>query len=726
MAPILPPVWDAILGNLSQSSALLVYGFVDPLQLQTVAFLSAASQVVFFVLQRPPVVIFAFWDSLQALINMIQIIKLVLELAPVKFNEAEITALALMRSSFDAVPSRKIARIFRRCGARWSRHQKGDRLVTFEKGHHDEMILVVEGAVVAYDETGQSAMKIKAGHFLAETALAHAMTDDDTAWLIHDDDDDDPAAHLAYAECQEKTLALRWRAKDLGRALKADKELRDAFRQALAIDLSRKIAQEERSNRRRRSATNVRESSEGTTLYAATLNGGGGPTTKSKRKKSFLAQLFTDYGDEDDDEMDLLEKNAKSLASLKKEATLSRRSRRKRSVMSIMNFVKNDFQKDERSSLVKVAPSETSYKSTTNLDEETKEDVVERPSTASETRRKGRAFLAALGIGFAATLALVAFLYLAIDDPSSTVGNGSQAIVTMAFAITDPFWLMVASCAGTSSQTAFFVFRPPRIWSSIAWSAAQACLTLTMAIYIFITTRRKRMVISDEILEQGNNYTERELFAARCLERRSGVKLGHDMLRDLLHGNDILKPRWRILDQGQSLHDEAYVSLLTDGIVRVTRLHAPSFDASRGALLGGHAVFADSRRPSLVSQTSEDDDFDLDHAVALQGPVELLEWPLDQLKAYLDRHQDPRKIFTILLASHACETYLDVFEIANPPRSTTSTQSPTSDDPLDIDDLRTPTPLNDLTTPTNQKPQHQISPNGLRDALGSTTSLATI
>lgn len=47
MAPILPSLYDQLLGNLSQSSALLVYAFVDPLQLQIVAFFSAVSQVQF-------------------------------------------------------------------------------------------------------------------------------------------------------------------------------------------------------------------------------------------------------------------------------------------------------------------------------------------------------------------------------------------------------------------------------------------------------------------------------------------------------------------------------------------------------------------------------------------------------------------------------------------------------------------------------------------------------
>ena len=110
-----PPLWDAILGNVSQSSALLCYAFRDPLQLQLAALLSAVlqvssrvllstfcrhrqewqrgvpphpkrdatassspsrddhwpstplapTQVAFFAAQRPPVLIFAFWNTLQ-------------------------------------------------------------------------------------------------------------------------------------------------------------------------------------------------------------------------------------------------------------------------------------------------------------------------------------------------------------------------------------------------------------------------------------------------------------------------------------------------------------------------------------------------------------------------------------------------------------------------------------------------------------------------------------
>jgi len=708
-------------------------------------------------------------QPLNRLINLIQIVKLVLELAPVTFSEREMEALSLMRSSFDLVPSRKIARCFRK-SARWSRHAKGENLVQFQgKGFHDELILVVEGSVIAFDEGGSVAMKIRAGHFLAETALARVMTDDDDAWLEDSDDSEDEASHLSYAQAQTEVTVLKWKAADLGKTLKADKELRDAFRQALAIDLSRKIANEERSNRRRNSARRFFQD-----------NGQEGEAEQDAappRKKSFLSHLFSDLGDAaaTGDELDLLEKNhtreggvvdKRLKAVSQQQATMSRRSRRKRSVMQVLNFVKggdddvdqNDgtrgrrqkkgdeeessatateksalvgsgsemsVQSSARSSAselgarsvspapnksqrrrssayaVAAAPARDSAAGesyglfpTTPTTPSAKAEpyVVGRPSTAAEKKRKWRNFLASLGIGFLALVCLTAFVYLAIDDPSSTVGNGSQAVVTMAFAISDPLLLQVASFVGTSSQTMFFVFRPPRIWSSIAWSAAQACLNFSMAVYIFLSKRRlqgggdatQELSFADLVEKNRDTYSERELFAARCLERAGGGRpLSVETIRDLLHGKGGFKPRWRTLaEPGHHVHDDAaadkggvrYVSLLTDGVVRVTRLHAPSFDADRGALLGGHLVFAEKATPKTVRSVDDDqrrrssyddEEFAYDHAVALDAPVELLEWPVDALQAYLEHHPDVRRAFTILLASHACETYLDVFD---PPR----------------------------------------------------------
>jgi len=145
MSPILPPVLDLLLGHVSQASALLVYCFTDPLRLQAVGLASALSSDLFYLLQRPPVLIFFFWTSLQACICTAQCVKLSLDVAPVSFSERELLALSLTQRCFDAIPSRKIARVLRRCGASWVTVAPGDTVALLDRGESERLYFVVEG-----------------------------------------------------------------------------------------------------------------------------------------------------------------------------------------------------------------------------------------------------------------------------------------------------------------------------------------------------------------------------------------------------------------------------------------------------------------------------------------------------------------------------------------------------------------------------------------------------
>jgi len=604
MAPILPPLWDALLGNLSQSSALLVYAFVDPLQLQIVAFVSAVSQVVFFVLQRPPVVIFAFWDSLQALINLIQIVILSLELVPVRFSEREVEVLTLMSYVFDEIPSRKIARLLRRCGARWARYPTGCRVVTFRHGRHDELVFVVEGGVNAYASDGTLAIEARPGSFLAEAELSEAMLDDEGARV----DEEDDVAHLEYATASTQTLCLVWPVEKLAKHLKRDDELRDAFRQALAVDLCRKIHLESR----RRS-----------------LSGSGSPET-----------LYTAvFG---------RPKFASSLSPPKMQS--SRRARRKGHVLSVMGFVNSGSKRTAER--VKFLDNNTrdSYDSTASgrvgpIDGHVVKPVAKpseptrRPPPTDERIVLGAAF-ANLAIALALAVGLGFLVYLVkVHGPSEVVGNGSQAIITGAFAITDPLTLQIVSFVGSTAQASFFIFRPPLIWSSVAWSSAQAVVNFVMAIVI-------KRSITRQATEDRPRYSDRELFAARCLQRAAPLDLA--VLHALLVGSDQLAPVWRTLARGEDLASDGRpaLAILTDGAVRVTTSDGLAYDASPGSLLGARAIFDDHLHDAP------------ERAQALQ-PSELLAWPATQLAAYLETNQDARFAFSVLAASTATASYLD-------------------------------------------------------------------
>ncbi|KAJ8610010.1 hypothetical protein CTAYLR_006632 [Chrysophaeum taylorii] len=650
MAPILPPLWDGLLGNISQSSALLVYAFVDPLQLQIVAFFSAWSQVVFFVLQRPPVLIFIFWDSLQGIINFIQIIILVMELTPVKFSEQELEVLTLMSHVFDEVPSRKIARVLRQCGAKWVRYEEGDLVVKFDNGLNADLVYIVEGSVNAFTGDGDLAIEARPGTFLAEASLSRAMLEERE---IDDDDDKDSVAHLDYAAAAAPSLCIVWPIDRLAKALKADDELRDVFRQALAVDLCRKIAREAQRGLDGRNNTVVAGS-------------------RAANKETYTSKLYSTVFGGDDSPSLLREaevassvgSNRGSNGSSVRPKVSSRRVRRKKTILSVMGFINSGIkQSEERAKFLPRADSSDSSRrydstrSTSSAPSNNKKVVpprpvgTRRPSQLDERKQARRGFYARSATGVAVAVAVLVACYLAYKSPSSTVGNGSQLIITGAFAITDPLTLQVVSFVGSTAQACFFIFRRELIWSSIAWSSAQALVNFVMATYIYYATRRGPK-------ENVPKYSERELFASRCLQR--AAPLDHPTLRALAVGDGPLDLDWRRLDRGEHVFAgrfEQTVALVTDGAVRVTRLDGASFDARRGSILGTRALLSN---PDFVS-------LDANEAVqVIDYPCEILSWPAPDLKTYLDTNQDARFAFSVLAASTATQVYLEHQPLGTP------------------------------------------------------------
>ena len=276
MSPILPPVLDLLLGHVSQASALLVYCFTDPLRLQAVGLASALSSDLFYLLQRPPVLIFFFWTSLQACICTAQCVKLSLDVAPVSFSERELLALSLTQRCFDAIPSRKIARVLRRCGAAWVTVAPGDTVALLDRGESERLYFVVEGGagrrpaavpsfegsrvtvalrdvrensggprppagVDAFNADGVAVFQAHPGSFVGEASLSHAVagtTPCRVSWDVAD-------VAVARADEAEGATCLAWPVDRLARALRGDAELLGAFREAVAIDLYAKMEREE-------------------------------------------------------------------------------------------------------------------------------------------------------------------------------------------------------------------------------------------------------------------------------------------------------------------------------------------------------------------------------------------------------------------------------------------------------------------------------------------------
>ncbi|KAJ1460396.1 hypothetical protein M885DRAFT_612446 [Pelagophyceae sp. CCMP2097] len=659
MSPVLPAAWDAILGNLSQASALVVYGFVDPLQLQVCAFCSATAQVIFFALQRPPVFIFAFWDTLQACINVLQIWKLVLDLTPVAFSAKELRAAALLHDAFDALAPRTLAHVLRRCGARWVVVAPGRPAAHLVD--RDVLLLVVEGDLDLLDDSGKLVRRAATGAFVGESALSRVMGADPGAPRrpVGGDETQAAAAVEARAATTGSCVCLVWGVPALAAFLKRDAEACDAFRTALAIDLVVKLRLDSVYRTRRAQLAQPKPDTKG--LGAAKSNGDGSNSTvgRAVAYASAAVGLSKKHPSTDASYGSLLDaaRNTDTDAGVEAADAAQTPPRRQSlsalrqgSVKDVLGFV---------SGATRSSPDSTRSRAGAGF-----RDVPRRPQdVAAERRFQFRAAAQRAATAAAVALAVVAAAALGYKEgPSSLVGNGSQAIITGAFAVVDPVMLQVVSFTGSMLQACFFIFRSERIWSSIAWSSAQALLTGSMALALHC--RKRRHKVADEDVER---FSERQMFVARRLQR--AAKLEPATLSALVRGDAKMRVRWVRLDAAATL-DAGALTLVCDGSVRCAG-PGVAYDAHRGALVGGEALMARYEREVLMAdrgQVSFASGALLETRV-LGSSAECVQWPLDTLASFLKEHHDAKLAFSALIASGACETYMDSVDAYDTPEA---------------------------------------------------------
>ena len=672
MSPILPPLWDAVLGNASQGSALLVYFFVNPYRLQPVALASAVSQVVFFLLQRPPVLIFAFWDFLQACINATQVVKLFyLDAAPVSFSERELLALSLAQRCFDAVPSRKIARVLRRCGAAWVTVAPGDTVALLDRGESERLYFVVEGGagrrpaavpsfegsrvtvalrdvretsggprppagVDAFNADGVAVFQAHPGSFVGEASLSHAVAGTRPCEASRDVAD----VAVARADGAEGATCLAWPVRALARALRGDAELLDAFREAVAIDLYAKMEREE----------SVARSSAAPAVVPTDSRRG----RRTTGFRALVAGLFA-------------RKVAPASPPARPRAGSMRR-RRADSLRAVVDFVRGE--SSERATLYRQTLSFDALEAPPprrRTESAAARDAAATTRPAADAARDRRARRSLRARHVLAGVAVAAFLVGVALDASSVVGNGSQVLITGSFAIDDMLALFLVSFLGTSLQACFFYFRPPRIWSSFVWSAAQAAATGAASAYLALERYRSAA--------PPRPFSDRELFAARVLQRAGGLQIDAQHLAELLAGGDALAPTWDVLAPGELLPSHR-VGLLCDGAAVVTRPEdgstrvVPPGSLLHGDLLAQHldaapeAAAASPRAPpkrrrSFSPPPVGDVAADLSTATAVDA-CEVLAWDLAELVAFLGTRRDARLCVNALISSAKLEAYMSL------------------------------------------------------------------
>lgn len=622
MAPVLPWALDGILANVSQGTALATYFFLDPWNLQAVALFSATTQVLFYFLQRPPVWIFVFWNVLQFCINAVQIVRLALDTAPVLFAERELQALALFLHCFDSVPSRKIARVLRRCGAAWIHTKAGGTVEVLNDGEGDYVHFVVAGCVEAVAKDGHTCYRAEAGGFVGEASLAHAVS----GTLPDYDALDVPDAYQCVA--MDPVITLRWPVTRLARVLRGDAELMDAFREALALDFYAKLEREEAITRRGSQSALER------------------PSVRRKPRAPEGGCLF--------------ERCRKMpRPRLRSPATplsaSSRRKRRRDSVNAVVAFVTGAA--TERASL---------YRDTVGYEasESPRQRYRDAASAAAATSRPRddrrlrtyqrratylRTALCGVVVG--------ASVFLAYDDGAgSFLGNASQTLVTGAFAIQDPLRLNVVAGCGSLFQILFFAVRSERIWSAIFWSVAQLGLNFYAIGRLYAAP-----------VQAPHAFGDKELFVARVLQRAGGLHLSQvDLHQLLLGGSRLPPPAWDDVAAGEVIPTNR-AALLCNGCVVVTRPEdGSSRRAYRGALLHSDVVAKrldalppESPAPALAPSRSFSSVAD-EPAVSCRAAeaCEVLNWDVDALVEFLRERRDVRLCVNALIASAKLESYM--------------------------------------------------------------------
>lgn len=195
--------------------------------------------------------------------------------------------------------------------------------------------------VSAYSSDDTLVIEARPGAFLAESSLSQAMLDEP----IHlTDDDDDSVAHLDYAIASTTSLCLVWPVSKLSSTLKRDDELRDAFRQALAVDLCRKIVLESQRHPTRPVSFQKLQSddSDSSRLENHSFSSSSGSFHSVPKLQHLPSTLYTTvFGPSRPKNAPLGAKEHGFPVSSGGRGTSSRRTRRKQTVLSVMGFIES-------------------------------------------------------------------------------------------------------------------------------------------------------------------------------------------------------------------------------------------------------------------------------------------------------------------------------------------------------------------------------------------------
>jgi hypothetical protein len=203
--------------QLASVLTMVAYLLRDILWLRFLMILSCFAGIVFGYLWPPkPIWTFIAWNSLFAIINIVQIAIIVRERSGVRFTEEEKELHETLFKKFAPFEFMKLMRI-----AEWRQVAPGEIVMT--EGQALEEIMMIYNGLLSVERGGKQVAELQDGHFMGELSFISGGT------------------ATATVRAVEPTRYIAWSKKEIDRLLTRNPTMHIAMQGMLTLDLSKKL-----------------------------------------------------------------------------------------------------------------------------------------------------------------------------------------------------------------------------------------------------------------------------------------------------------------------------------------------------------------------------------------------------------------------------------------------------------------------------------------------------
>lgn len=204
-------------GHLASILTVVAYLLRDMLWLRSLTILSCVAGITFnYFVPATPLWTVIGWNTLFAIVNIVQIAIIIKERTGIEFTEEEQELYETLFKKFAPFEFMKLMRI-----AEWRQVAPGE-VVTTEGQQLDEVMMIYNG-LLAVEVKGEKKAELQDGHFIGEVSFVSG------------------GAATATVRAIEPTRYIAWPRKEIDRLLTRNPSMHIAMQGMLSTDLSKKL-----------------------------------------------------------------------------------------------------------------------------------------------------------------------------------------------------------------------------------------------------------------------------------------------------------------------------------------------------------------------------------------------------------------------------------------------------------------------------------------------------